>query len=88
MKLKFTKDSNGEISVKILENNEYICFDYSDMIKQLYDSQEVENAEICGSFTDMEKKSIEDIIQGLKQAIKNTNDDFEEAIQPNEHLPF
>jgi hypothetical protein len=69
MRLKFVKGADNKICVYIYDNNEYTTFSYPLMIKEMFNDKIVEEAEIEGNFTDVEIKSIKDIIEMLKSSI-------------------
>ena len=70
MKLKFTKNKDGEISVKIGEKD-FSIEDYIEMIKELKDENSIE-AEFGGNISVEEQNSVKSMLQEINN-IKETN---------------
>lgn len=69
MKLKFEKN-NGDVLVSFVNNdgrNE--VFSYSNMVKRIYDDKTIDDAEVIGDFSDLERESINVLINELRNAL-------------------
>lgn len=71
MRLKFIKSEDGEMSVKIIRNNETFDFNYADMVVMIYEDKEIGQSETVGSFTDKELQSIKELTKALQGVISN-----------------
>lgn len=67
MQLMFSKNDDGEISVQFKESDSFEEFTYSKMVKKIYDEKIIEQPEIQGGFTEKEKKSINEMIDGFRK---------------------
>ena len=69
MKLSFNKNSDGEISVHFRNGVVLEQFSYSAMVKKIYDEKKIEEAEINGEFSEIERESIRSLINELRNAV-------------------
>lgn len=69
MRLLFNKDEHGNISVKLVDKDGYTDFSYGEMIKRIYDDKVIEDSDIQGSFTEKERKSINELIDNCRKAV-------------------
>lgn len=69
MKIIFRKNDESEISVFQKIDGEEKEFSYIDMIKQLINTKELEEAEIDGEFTEAEIKSINSMVSFINKEV-------------------
>jgi hypothetical protein len=79
MKLIFKKTDNAiEVKMKDLEEED---FDYIKMIKRLIENNKFEDSEFEGEFTDAEKLSVANMLEGINNAIiEDNSDEIDEEI--------
>lgn len=77
MKLVFRKDEDHQIRVFQAANDEQKEFSYVEMIKELVDSNELEEPDISSDFTEAEIKSIRSMVSHINKEISviETHDD-------------
>lgn len=69
MKLKFEKN-NGDVLVSFVNNDDSNeSFSYSNMVRKIYADKTIEDAEVIGDFTDIERDSIKVLIKELRNAL-------------------
>lgn len=69
MKLKFEKN-NGDVLVSFVNNDDSNeSFSYSNMVRKIYADKTIEDAEVIGDFTDIERDSIKVLINELRNAL-------------------
>lgn len=74
MKLSFTKQSDGEITVCFRGDDHDEEFSYSKMVRKIYKEKRIDDAEINGEFSDIEKESIGLLIEELRSAVIDSED--------------
>lgn len=85
MKLKFTKDKDGEISVKIGEKD-FSTADYINMIKEIKSKKEIE-AEYGDDISEDEIDSVKSMLKDINNIKETDVSKNEEKINP-EDIPF
>ena len=75
MKLIFKKDEDSNIGVSMqIDDNEQTEFSYIDMVKALISSKKMEDAELCGEFTEAEIKSIKTMVAFINKELSEPKD--------------
>ena len=77
MKLVFSKRDNEDIKVEIQKGESRISFDYPEMVKLLYNDKQIEDSELIGEFSEIEKKSINELIQSIRQVIRQESEELD-----------
>lgn len=80
MVLSFSKTEEGDVTVQFKNGDEYEEFSYCEMIKKIYVDKCIEDAEIIGDFSDVEKTSISELVDELRAATSEGNSDKETAL--------
>lgn len=68
MKIKFQK-SDDEIKVFFTEEEKEIRFEYSILLKELYENKKIEIEELQGEFTEQEKNAIISLINNINDCV-------------------
>ena len=69
MKLIFNKDENSQISVSQEVEGKKKSFSYVDMIKNLISEKKLEEPQVDDSFSEAEKKSINDMVDFINKEV-------------------
>ena len=70
MQLVFRKKDGEEIATFIEKNGKITEFSYNEMIINIYKDRKVEEAKLDGGFTEVERESIAELIDELKEALR------------------
>ncbi len=90
MKLIFIKEDNGDIKTQIQDGTVLIDFSYTEMVKKLLDSKEIDETEYVG-LDDEEKEKIKEMLDQISDVFKDeeSNVNTTESIMDDEDdLPF
>jgi hypothetical protein len=89
MKLKFEKNENGEISVKVGDKS-FSTQDYIQMIKDIKNEEAID-AEFDENFTEEEKGNVNSMLESInnigEEDAENEEEEVEEEINPAD-IPF
>lgn len=88
MKLKFEKNENGEISVKV-DDKSFSTQDYIQMIKDVKNEEPID-AEFDENFTEDEKSNVNSMLESINNIGEEDSEDDEEVvdeINPDD-IPF
>lgn len=79
MNLLFEKTDPQTIKVKIKNNSQTIDFDYMSLIKGILSSGALDESELLGDFSSVEKSSIESMVRHLNECApqKDTEDEID-----------
>lgn len=80
MKLVFNKVNDETIDVFLNINQQNQPFDYGEMILKIYEDKTIEDAEISGTFTDIEVQSIKEMIADMRKAYEDVYAEQEETV--------
>lgn len=69
MKLHFSKNEDGDISVRMEKATSLIDFDYIEMLRQLIENNEIEEPN-WGNLDANEKSILQGLLQQIKDAVK------------------
>jgi hypothetical protein len=76
MNLLFEKTDLQTIKVKINSNGQKTDFDYMSLIKEILSSGSLDESELIGDFSAVEKSSIESMVHHLNECVpKNEKDE-------------
>lgn len=78
MKLIFNKEDNNDITVKIQQGTVAIDFTYTEMIKQLLESNTIEDTDF-GNLLDDEKKSLEEMLNKVSEIFNQKDNENDNA---------
>lgn len=78
MKLEFTKESNGDIKSQIHTGTVLTDFSYTEMVKQLLQSNIIEEPEFIGLEAEEESK-IREMLEDISSIFEDENDDLEDS---------
>lgn len=73
MKLIFTKTENGDINVLIQKGTIVESFSYLEMLKQLLDSNVIDEPDFTG-FEEIEKERIKELLNKIRLKIDEANE--------------
>ncbi len=80
MILSFKKTIDEEISVELKGTEGYEEFSYTKMIQKMHEDKSVEEAEIVGDFSQIERDSINQLISELRDAATEADSTEEEKL--------
>ena len=87
MKLKFEKNKNGEITIKV-DGKDFSTKDYIQMIKKIKNEEKIE-PEFGGNITEEEQNSVNSMIDDLNNIKESKVDESEAKEEINvDNIPF
>lgn len=90
LKLTFAHALNGNATaVMSLDGADSVAFDYVTLVKWLFDNQgAVIEVNVAESYTDDQKKRIEELLQKIEDAAKSGNDELISTANDRKNVPF
>jgi hypothetical protein len=83
MKLLFNKEDNNDITVKIQQGTVPIEFTYTEMIKQLLETNTIDDTDF-GNLSDDEQENLEDMLNKISEIFNEEEEDEQEIEQESE----
>ncbi|MGN0721181.1 MAG: hypothetical protein ACI4LZ_04395 [Anaerovoracaceae bacterium] len=77
MQLIFEKKDTDIIEVYLVDEGQKTQFDYGNMILDIYEDGIIEDAKLEGDFTEIEKQSINELVQDMRRAVDEANSQAE-----------
>lgn len=83
MKLLFNKEDNNDITVKIQQGTIPVEFTYTEMIKQLFENNTIDDTDF-GNLLDDEKENLEEMLSKISEIFNEEEEGGEETEQATE----
>lgn len=90
LRLTFEHAPNGNATAAMsLDEADPVAFDYVALVKWLFDNQDtVIEVNVAESYTDDQKKRIEELLQKIEEAAKSGNAEPASTANDREDIPF